>query len=50
VYPRGRRLSLITLSDGDLALRAAYLFCFNPASVFHRCARLLSCCERGSVR
>jgi phosphatidylinositol glycan class V len=27
-------LGCLTLRDGDLALRAAYLFCFNPASVF----------------
>ena len=32
---RARRLGCITLRDGDMARRAAYLFCFNPASVFY---------------
>jgi len=27
-------LSCLTVRDGDLALRAALLFCFNPASIF----------------
>ena len=30
-----RRLGCLTLRDGDMARRAAYLFCFNPASVFY---------------
>ena len=30
-----RRLGCITLRDGDMARRAAYLFCFNPASIFY---------------
>ena len=34
-WHRARRLGCLTLRDGDMARRAAYLFCFNPASVFY---------------
>ena len=37
------------LRDGDLALRAAYLFCFNPASAFYRRARARPDARRGAA-